>query len=197
MTTVRLRGAAALVALLALASCGTPAAPPATPAPASTVPASAPGGTEPSRPTGPVSVLRCADVVGTQPEPSAESGVVLGVVALPTGRVLEAYDAGEPGPAGRLFAKWGLLVRAGAELDIAVLPSWANRARIGWGSPAARGVRVRVPGCPPSSGGGQWLAFAGGYWVDEPGCVPLTVYSGGQAVRVDVAVGRACPRPVA
>jgi hypothetical protein len=44
-------------------------------------------------------------------------------------------------------------------------------------------------GCAVDCG---WLAFAGGYWVDAPACVPIVVRSQGREARARVAVGVAC-----
>lgn len=112
-------------------------------------------------------------------------------VAVPTLSVLQVGDSGEADPAARLFAKWGLVVRAGAAVDLQVGPGWEDRARIGWGSPAALATAVHVPACPgPSSG--QWLHFAGGTWVAQPACVPLIIRSQGQEAQVRLGVGVPC-----
>ena len=112
---------------------------------------------------------------------------MLGAVALPTGK-LEPNESGEP---GRLFAKTGLLVKAGTavELTVARAPGSKEAAEvtagvtIGWGSPGPEGTTIRVPACPSANG---WLAFAGGYTVTEPTCVPLIVRSGGREARAEV-----------
>lgn len=43
--------------------------------------------------------------------------------------------------------------------------------------------------CPSGSG---WLAFAGGYTVRAPACVPLLVEAHGRRERVEVSVGATC-----
>jgi hypothetical protein len=161
---------AALAGVLPAAGCD---ATPRTPVPA-----------EPS-PDGPGAVA-CAHVIDRPASPRADLEVVLDAVALPTG-VLEPVASGEP---GWLFAKRGLLVRAGVAVRVEVAAEAAGRARIGWGSPAEAGPVARVPAC----GGSGWIAFAGGYTVDAPACVPLTVQARGRTASVRVGVGVACGR---
>ena len=112
-------------------------------------------------------------------------------VAVPDARVMSAHDSGEPDPAARLFAKWGLVVRAGSVVDLRVAPGWADRARIGWGNgtPAAT---VTVHACPPEDGPAQWVAFVGGTWVAQAACVPLIVTSNGQTDHVNLGIGTPC-----
>ena len=124
----------------------------------------------------------CAHDIGGRP-PGNGFRLILDAVALPAG-VLEAHDSGEP---GRLFAKTGLLVRAGTAVDLTVTTPGVT---LRWGSPGARGTTIHVPACPSAGG---WLAFAGGYTVTEPTCVALTVRVGGREHQARVSVGRSCP----
>ncbi|GAA4444962.1 hypothetical protein [Phytohabitans houttuyneae] len=110
---------------------------------------------------------------------------MLDAVALPAG-VLEPQPSGA---AGWLFAKQGLLVRAGTAVEVGVAPEAAGDVRIGWGSPGPEGALIRVPACPS---GNEWLAFAGGYTVRGPVCVPLVVRAHGRQERARVSVGAAC-----
>ncbi|GID29576.1 hypothetical protein [Paractinoplanes brasiliensis] len=103
---------------------------------------------------------------------------------LPTAR-LQVAESGEP---GRLFAKAGLLVRAGTPVELTVDPS-ARGVTIGWGSPGPEVTTISVPACPDAKG---WLAFAGGYHVPEPMCVPLIVRANGREARARVRVGADC-----
>ncbi|MBG0564611.1 hypothetical protein [Actinoplanes aureus] len=130
--------------------------------------------------------VSCAhDIGGTAPDPTSYR-VVLDAVALPSA-VLEPHESGEP---GWLFAKHGLLVRAGTEVAISVPPEWAAAARIGWGSPGPEGTRILVPACRGGRSG--WLAFAGGYTVRKPACLPLLVRVDEREERTAVSVGVAC-----
>lgn len=141
------------------------------------------GADEPKPPAGPA--VACAHDLGGAPPTDDGYRLVLDAVALPAG-TLTPQESGEP---GWLFAKQGFVVRAGTSVDITVAPEAAADARIGWGSPAPAATAVHVPACPSGSG---WLAFAGGYTVRAPACVPLLVEAHGRRERVEVSVGATC-----
>jgi hypothetical protein len=126
--------------------------------------------------------------------PSPTTHVFLGAVGLqvwPAAGVLQVSRDQTPG-APRLFAKTGLLVRAGVSSTIAVQTSPHRVVKIGWRNGTITPARrVQVPACPPD-GASQWLAFPGGYWVDRPTCVRVTVRSGGRTDSARVAVGARC-----
>lgn len=134
--------------------------------------------------------LRCADVVDTAADPTAAGlEVVLDGVALPTGRALQA----SPDVDGGLFAKQGLLVRAGWEGDITVPDPDADGLTVAWGHGAPATTRLHIPACPAPDSTTGWLAFVGGYHVPEAGCVALQVVQGGAAEAVRIGVGAPCP----
>lgn len=178
-TGVVRRGLAFLVAL-ALAGCSGADEPIATASAGATVTAAAPTG---ATLTGPA--VSCAhDLGGTAPSGDRHR-LVLDAVAVPTA-TLVPNETGEP---GWLFAKQGLVVRAGVPASVSVAPEAADRVRIRWGSPGPEGTAIHVPACPSGSG---WLAFAGGYLVREPTCVPLVVDVEGRREHVGVSVGVVC-----
>lgn len=150
------------------------------------------GGGEPSSVPSGVAELSCAASIDARPHPPANYRVVVQNVAVPTAPVLQANASGETDPAVRLFAKWGLVVRTGAAIDLQVAPGWEDRALIGWGRQRVPTVSVHVPACPGPSAQAQWLGFAGGTWVAQPACVPLIVRSHGQEARVHLGIGVAC-----
>jgi hypothetical protein len=144
-----------------------------------------------SSPALPTADLRCAEYVGTD-APTADEQIVANAVALPSVRspALGAAPTGDTG-ATRLFAKNGLLVRAGVKAELTVADP--AHVSIGWGKPGPVTKRLIVPGC----GRTGWLAFAGGFYVDQPRCITVHVTSGAEpnSVREDirVGVGVACP----
>jgi hypothetical protein len=146
-------------------------------------------------PTGaaPSVTLPCSDAIASELQPSADNAVILGVVALPTSQTrpsaLQTGLSGAPDPSARLFAKEGLEIRAGAAFELIVPDQVANRFSIGWGSPGRRTRRLIVPGC---HGHQPWLAYAGGYWARQVGCLPLLVRAGAQEQRVLIGVGTPC-----
>ena len=162
------------------------------------VTACTPDGPAPVAPTPPPSsaaaspgTVPCEHAIAHLATLSPTATDVLGVAGLPTGRVLQGTRVED----GWFWAKQGLEVRVGAAVEVSVAPEAVEHARIGWGSPAPRGTTARIAGCPQPGCTGDcgWLAFAGGYWVDDPMCVPLIVRAGGREARVSVAVGEGCP----
>ena len=115
-------------------------------------------------------------------------------VAVPDARVMSAEDSGEADPAARLFAKWGLVVRAGTVVDLRVAPGWQDKARLGWGGTGTPAATVTVHACAPESGQAQWMAFVGGTWVAQAACVPLIVTSNGQNDSVNLGIGVPCDK---
>jgi hypothetical protein len=138
-----------------------------------------------------VGLVSCGWSIDALTDPPDDYRVVARNVAVPTASILEAGDPGQTDPAVWLFAKWGLVVRAGAAVDLQVGPGWEDRARIGWGSPAPRGAALHVPACPQWAEG-PWLVFPGGTWVARPACVPLIVRSQGQEAQVRLGIGVPC-----
>jgi hypothetical protein len=138
-----------------------------------------------------VTTLTCAGAIDGGPPPP-EYETVLGVVALPTSDALGAYESGDPATPA-LFAKTGLLVRAGRPFELVVAPQSDDDVAVGWGNVSFRpSPRFAVPPCPDTYGTG-WLAYPGGYWADRPLCLPLTVRTADREEQVRVGVGTACP----
>ncbi|MFE9193273.1 hypothetical protein ACFYL6_27100 [Micromonospora sp. NPDC007208] len=134
----------------------------------------------------------CTPSVDTLPAPPAGYRLVGKDVAVPDARVMSAEASGEADPAARLFAKWGLVVRAGRVVDLRVAPGWQDKARLGWGGTPAPTATVHA--CAPEGGQGQWMAFVGGTWVAQAACVPLIVTSNGQDERVNLGIGVPCDK---
>ncbi|MBU2668434.1 hypothetical protein KOI35_33470 [Actinoplanes bogorensis] len=190
---MRIIAALLCVSLLTGCSAKTPDQAPATPGGATATAggaaataggaAATPGGsTGTAGKTGPgsVGVVDCGDDIGGV-APDRTYGKSLDAVALPV-IMLEPQDDG----AGRLFAKTGLLVRAGTAVE---LTTTTPGVTIGWGSPGPEGTTIRVPACPSAH---EWLAFAGGFHVTTPTCVPLTIRANGREARATVRVGAPC-----
>ncbi|WP_431874655.1 hypothetical protein [Micromonospora marina] len=132
METGRLAAAACL--LLTATGCTTenrPEAGAADPAPVQ------PGSQTPLLPPLPAGGQRlsCADSVATVAAPGASYRVVADAVAVSSELLQPSASSDEAGPT-RLFAKWGLHVRAAATVEVQVAPGWLDRARIGWGAGA-------------------------------------------------------------
>jgi hypothetical protein len=134
--------------------------------------------------------VHCGSVVDEDPAPTpAGMRVVFDHVAL------AAQDA-LPRPhriALRPFRYWsksGILVRAGSTpVDLIVPPGWKKRYAIDWGDSGLT-ADAHVLGC---AGGTVWNAYAGGFRLRAPACVPLTVRVGGKSTRLRFSVGAPCP----
>jgi len=179
----------AVVGLVVCAACTATSGQSATPGGAAS-PASSTSG-----PSAGAAALDCSDPIDTLPEPASTHSSVLGVVALQTTSTVQANESDDGAQPHRLFAKTGLLVRAGREGTLTVPAAWSGKLSIAWGNhPAEWTTSLRIPMCPTTSGGGgQWLAYPGGYSLDEPACVPLEVDAGTTVKTVHIALGVPCP----
>lgn len=138
-------------------------------------------------------LLDCSAHIRAQ-GPSPSYHMVLGAVALqvwPDSGVLQVSSDHTVG-APRLFAKTGLLVRAGVPSTITVQASPHRVVQMGWRNGSVTPTRrVDVPPRPRDSKT-TWLAFPGGYWVDRPTCLTVTIRAQGRAESERVAVGTPC-----
>jgi hypothetical protein len=138
--------------------------------------------------------LNCGDYIGAHP-PVPGLKVVLGVVALPTssaGPALQTARTADPS-LPRLFAKTGLLIKAGTDFKIVVPARADDRLGIGWGSAATPGKAVVVRHCSDVGLPSRWVAYAGGYWLQHPACVTLRVRTATRAQSVHLGLGTPCP----
>ncbi|OPC80120.1 hypothetical protein B4N89_03390 [Embleya scabrispora] len=137
----------------------------------------------------------CAGRIATQAAPPVGYTVLLGDVALETDRRLQTSRTTGAESAHPLFAKSGLVVRGGTVVDLEVVPTPGHGAAIGWGNRDTTAGAIRVPDCTEgTTGTGEpaWVAFAGGFHVDRPGCVTLIVRSRGLRTRAHIPVGADC-----
>jgi hypothetical protein len=141
---------------------------------------------------GPVAVLGCATVIGSTDRPGPGRTAVLGRVGLSTKRALQSNQTGSADPTEKLFAKDGLLVKRQAPFELIVPRLWRDRVGLEWGN-TVRTDHLKFTGCPANTPGAKWLAFAGGYYVPKPACVPLIVKTPRATQRVRIGVGKACP----
>lgn len=142
--------------------------------------------------------VKCEDAIGQPAAGTAEdtSSEVLGVAWLPTSphhTALQTSATRDANPALRLFAKQGLVARATSEFEILIPAEFVGRAAVDWGNPGMPTTHLRFGPCASTPTKTGWLAYAGGYLVADPICLPLTVRAGGHELRVNVGVGRPCP----
>jgi len=140
-------------------------------------------------------VLVCRNYIDQHPPPP-EFEKVLDVVALPTSSkaaALQTGRTGDPDPAVRLFAKTGLVIKAGTKFELVVPDEAKDMVSIGWGgAPSTPSRRITVS-CPARASSSGWQAYVGGYWAPRPACVPLIVRAGGKEQRVLIGLGTPCP----
>ncbi|GAB3244907.1 hypothetical protein [Arthrobacter pigmenti] len=95
---------------------------------------------------------------------------------------------------GMHFIKIGMAVHRDREFILEVPPSWQQRMRIGWGSGGyTLASTLKVPGCVPEDTGAEWMVFPGGFWLEEPGCVPLNIQTDSRTQTIRVPIGERCP----
>ncbi len=137
--------------------------------------------------------ILCNGWVARVDPPDGTYAVVLDVVAFPQYRLEMGQQGAAGSPAdGLRFAKFGLLIRSGANVEITMKPDPKLRAVMEW-SPEKQGEpaeRVVYGDCGEQ--GRDWLSFPGGMWVSGPGCYEVVVHSGAREEAVWVRVDSAC-----
>jgi hypothetical protein len=93
------------------------------------------------------------------------------------------------------FGKVGIVVRAGSPVVLEVPPKWRGVYSLEYApkhvqTVADGSIRLSVRACAGALG--RWSAYAGGYVVSRPQCVPLIVRADGRTARIHVAIGRRC-----
>lgn len=133
--------------------------------------------------------LPCQNMIFSDEDVPQDYEILLDVIALPTSNsVARALHAGRNDGTDppSYFAKTGLLVRSGAAFTLEV--DHPRTVAIRWGSPTDISSTISSQGCP----GESWIAFAGGFVIQEPTCVRLTLTSGDQQETFSVGAGAAC-----
>ncbi|MCY3643290.1 MAG: hypothetical protein F4Z54_09975 [Acidimicrobiaceae bacterium] len=137
-------------------------------------------------------VIDAVDSLGPSDVPHGSAG---GFVALPSEGSLPSgvLQLGRVGSAGSelegfRFSKFGLLVRRDRSVSVEVIGS-PGKAVLEYVHPDAPARVVRVGPCSSER---EWVVFAGGVWVTEPGCVEVLAASRGESVPVRLPVGAPC-----
>lgn len=148
--------------------------------------------------------IPCERPIG-QEEPDAETWTIVdGAVALPSTDVpaLQVVEVDAVvGGSGELdgvretwwWAKHGLVVASSSRVVLEVPPEHVEDLRIGWGGEATTATPVTTVVVDCGVDAAPWSAFAGGYWVREPGCYSVHVRVDDRpVVPVHVGVGAPC-----
>ena len=140
-----------------------------------------------ARPAG-VGIASCESaVMFTDPRayrPSPDERVLLASVALPRHDLIQIVPVSGP---WRYWRKAGVLVRANARVSIGVPRTWRRRAAITWGD---TGIVSSIRFAPCATH--RWNAYAGGFYVRRPACVPLTIAVGERSRVVKFGIGTRC-----
>ena len=159
--------------------------------------------------------VECREAVDVVEDPGPSytvHGAGRGFVALPS-RQMQLGRWGPEGSeyAGHRFSKFGLPVRRFRQVTLEVVGA-AGEAVLdyGGGSVFAPVDALTVGPCdtegdecvieptenpsvgPCGSDRGEWVVWAGGIWVNEPGCVELAARSDDEEISVWLAVGAPC-----
>lgn len=142
--------------------------------------------------------VKCEEAIGEPAPGSVEdtNSEVLGVAWLPTSprhMALQTHATGDSTQAHRLFAKQGLVAKATSRFELVIPAGYLGRAALVWGNPGIPTVHLRFGPCASTPTKTGWLAYAGGYLVGDPMCLPLIVRAGGQEQQVSIGVGQPCP----
>jgi len=137
--------------------------------------------------------LNCADQIGRPRTPPPGYSVSYGRVALPTTKAFSAVRLDPSKPNSKFWAKQGLLVKPSTSFVLIVPPAWTSRLTIQWGNPGQPTAHLWVMGCRSKPAGAHWLAYAGGFTIDKPACIPLIVKTSSAQRTVHIGVGKACP----
>jgi hypothetical protein len=116
---------------------------------------------------------------------------VLGAFSVPPAYLAEIEPTDDP--QWRWWRKAGLVVRAdGRPVRITVPDAWRDRVAFMWGN-AGNGEpfsSLRIAGCRDAANRGY--AYAGGFVVRKPSCVPLTFHVGSRSATVRFGLGKRC-----
>ena len=159
-------------------------------------------------------VVECREAIDVVTEPGdyyTAHGSGDGFIALPASQM----QLGRWGPEGSSyedyrFAKFGLLVRRFRQVSLEIARAPGDAFFQSGGRAFASGDALRLgpcdtdgPACviepteslsvgPCGTGRGEWVVWAGGIWVNEPGCVEVIASSDDEEIPVPLAVGASC-----
>lgn len=139
--------------------------------------------------------VECREAIDEVDDPGPSYGLhgsSGGFIALPA---VETLQLGRWGPTDSgyeeyRFSKFGLPVRRSRQVTLEVV-SPPGEALLSYGGSELAPVDALTFG-PCGSDGGEWVVWAGGIWVKEPGCVELVAKSDNEDISAWLAVGASC-----
>ena len=167
----------------------------------------------------PATQVACSTAIAavSDPGPYVTHGSGGGFVAFPA----DGLQLGRSGPTGSgfedyRFSKFGLIVRRDRHVTVEVASATGD-ALMSFGGDTSMSGLVDALSVGPcgidmfrqkewcqddqgdvltngicGSEDAEWLVWAGGLWVNEPGCVQLRAYSGDETAHAGLQVGAAC-----
>lgn len=94
---------------------------------------------------------------------------------------------------GLTFAKVALIVKVGATITLKVPDQMREHVKIGWSNSGYTVAdSIAILGCTSNVPDAKWLVYPGGFWLDAPACVPLTVTHGKDTETIHVPIGTSC-----
>lgn len=95
---------------------------------------------------------------------------------------------------GLHFQKMGLVLKAGTAFTLSVPMEMRGTMKIGWSNSGyTLANELVISGCTSPQANADWLAYPGGFWLNEPGCVPLAVTTGQMSQTIHIPIGKPCP----
>jgi hypothetical protein len=124
-------------------------------------------------------------IMVTEPVRPTVERVLFGRVAVPQRDLLQVVRVPGRQPYWR---KAGMLVRADSpRVSVSVPAAWRSRVAIEWGDSGVV-ASLHFAACSTH----RWNAYAGGFYVRRPACVPLIVRVARRATQVRFGIGRRC-----
>jgi len=95
---------------------------------------------------------------------------------------------------GLVFQKIPIALKTGAQMTLSVPEEMRGQMKIGWSNAGYTVANeLAVQGCTTPNVGTSWVVYPGGFWLKEPGCVPLTVTTEAATKTIDLPIGKSCP----
>lgn len=135
--------------------------------------------------------LTAADLGAVPEKPGVQE--VLYINTASTGTGLNQWSAGAASD-GLQLQKMGLVMKAGTAFTLSVPAEMSGRMKIGWSdSGYTLADELVIPGCTSAHANANWLVYPGGFWLKEPGCIPLEVTTDQTTQTIYIPIGKPCP----
>ncbi len=107
----------------------------------------------------------------------------------------DPYQWNDGATAGGLhFQEIGLVLKAGIGFTLSVPAEMRGNMKVGWSNFGYTLTDELVnPGCTSEQATADWLVYPGGFWLKEPGCIPLVVTTVQTIQTIYIPIGKTCP----